>query len=235
MGKSKRNQDFAEDMDFSQSADMEVETLRDTTSDDLKAVVKELSADVKAVTKYSETLGLAIDGIGRFLLNEDGSTRDFTNKELMDKTAKKVDAGLKQMNANAENIGTKIGQIPQTIPAELSVDSKFWIAKVSDNAKLAIIVFVLFFVITAFVLGVFRFLPGGFDDNYYKDLIITYLAQHGKKGRAEINELLLDKLPDALTEKQKHIKVGNLLLALRRSGIIEIGEKKQWTLKSSHK
>ena len=75
----------------------------------------------------------------------------------------------------------------------------------------------------------------GFDDNYYKDLIITYLAQHGKKGRAEINELLLDKLPDALTEKQKHIKVGNLLLALRRSGIIEIGEKKQWTLKSSHK
>lgn len=67
----------------------------------------------------------------------------------MDKTAKKVDAGLKQMNANAENIGTKIGQIPQTIPAELSLDSKFWIAKVSDNAKLAIIVFVLFFVITA--------------------------------------------------------------------------------------
>ena len=75
----------------------------------------------------------------------------------------------------------------------------------------------------------------GFDDNYYKDLIVTYLAQHGKKGRAEINELLLDKLPDALTEKQKHTKVGNLLLALRRSGIIEIGEKKQWTLKSSHK
>lgn len=149
MGKSKRNQDFAEEMDFSQSTDMEVETLSDTTSDDLKAAVKELSADVKAVTKYNETLGLAIDGIGRFLLNEDGSTRDFTNKELMDKTAKKVDAGLKQMNANAENIGTKIGQIPQTIPAELSVDSKFWIAKVSDNAKLAIIVFVLFFVITA--------------------------------------------------------------------------------------
>jgi hypothetical protein len=128
---------------------MEVETLSDTTSDDLKAAIKELTADVKAVTKYSETLDLAIDDIGRFLLNEDGSTRDFTNKELMDKTAKKVDAGLKQMNANAENIGTKIGQIPQTIPAELSLDSKIRIAKVSVNAKLAIIVFVLFFVITA--------------------------------------------------------------------------------------
>ena len=36
----------------------------------------------------------------------------------------------------------------------------------------------------------------GFDDNYYKDLIMKYLDQHGKKGRAQINELLLNKLPD---------------------------------------
>ena len=35
----------------------------------------------------------------------------------------------------------------------------------------------------------------GFDDNYYKDLIITYLAQHGKNERAEINELLLTNCP----------------------------------------
>lgn len=75
----------------------------------------------------------------------------------------------------------------------------------------------------------------GFDDNYYKDLIIKYLDQHGKKGRAQINELLLDKLPDALTDKQKTIKVGNLLLALRKAGEIELCEKKLWKSKSLHK
>ena len=96
---------------------MEVERFDETTNDDLKAIVKETSANAKSLTKYSETLGLAIDGIGRYLLNEDGTTRDFTNKKLMDDTAKKVDEGLKQVNANAENISTKIGQIPQTIPA----------------------------------------------------------------------------------------------------------------------
>ena len=37
---------------------MEVETLSGTTSDDLKAAIKELTADVKAVTKYNETLGV---------------------------------------------------------------------------------------------------------------------------------------------------------------------------------
>ena len=75
----------------------------------------------------------------------------------------------------------------------------------------------------------------GFDDNYYKDLIMKYLDQHGKKGRAKINELLLNKLPDALTDKQKIIKVGNLLLALHKAGKIELCEKKLWRSKSSHK
>ena len=70
----------------------------------------------------------------------------------------------------------------------------------------------------------------GFDDNYYKDLIINYLAQHGKKGRAEINELLLDKLPDALTEQQKITKIGHLLMNLRNAGKIKLCEKKLWKL-----
>lgn len=153
MGKSKRNQDYAEEMDFSQSADMVVERLDETTNDDLKAIVKETSANAKSLTKYSETLGLAIDGIGRYLLNEDGTTRDFTNKKLMDDTAKKVDEGLNQMNANAENIGTKIGQIPQTIPAELSLDSKARIADLSAHIKWVLIAFVVFVVIVALAAG----------------------------------------------------------------------------------
>ena len=75
----------------------------------------------------------------------------------------------------------------------------------------------------------------GFDDNYYKDLILKALDQHGIMGRSDFNNLLLSKLPDSLTDKQKIIKVGNLLLALRKSGEIEVGDKKQWRRKGLHK
>lgn len=71
----------------------------------------------------------------------------------------------------------------------------------------------------------------GFDDNYYKDLILKALEQHGTMGRSEFNELLIPKLPDALTEQQKVTKVGHLLMYLRQAGKIVIGAKKQWQLK----
>ena len=71
----------------------------------------------------------------------------------------------------------------------------------------------------------------GFDDNYYKDLILKALEQHGTMGRSEFNELLVPKLPDALTEQQKVTKVGHLLMYLRQAGKIVIGAKKQWQLK----
>jgi ATP-dependent DNA helicase RecG len=72
----------------------------------------------------------------------------------------------------------------------------------------------------------------GFDDKYYKDLIVKALTQHGKMSRPEINSLLLPKLPDAMTDQQKIYKIGNLLTALRRSDKIEFGKKKQWSLKT---
>ncbi|MBQ3710245.1 MAG: hypothetical protein II887_06040 [Bacteroidales bacterium] len=68
----------------------------------------------------------------------------------------------------------------------------------------------------------------GFDDEYYKDLILKALEQHEKLSRPEINTLLMTKLPEALTEKQKLSKIGHLLTYLRQSGKIEIGDKKQW-------
>ena len=71
----------------------------------------------------------------------------------------------------------------------------------------------------------------GFDDNYYKDLIIKALEQHGKMTRPEINDLLLSKLPDALTEQQKLSKIGNLLTTLRKAGKIVSGKNKKWMLK----
>lgn len=75
----------------------------------------------------------------------------------------------------------------------------------------------------------------GFDDEYYKDLILKALDQHERLSRKEFNELLLPKLPVALTGKQKLIKVGNLLLALRKAGEIEVCENRLWRRSRSHK
>ena len=71
----------------------------------------------------------------------------------------------------------------------------------------------------------------GFDDEYYKDLILKALDQHKRLSRTQINELLMNKLPEALTERQKLIKIGNLLLALRKKEKIEVGEKRLWKKK----
>lgn len=60
----------------------------------------------------------------------------------------------------------------------------------------------------------------GFNDQYYKDLIVEYLKKYGKAKRKEINDLLWDKLPDVLDEKQKKSKISNLLTALRNKKII---------------
>ncbi len=73
----------------------------------------------------------------------------------------------------------------------------------------------------------------GFDDEYYKDLILKALEQHRKLSRPEVNALLMNKLPEALTEKQKLSKIGNLLTYLRKNGKIELLENKMWARKFS--
>lgn len=61
----------------------------------------------------------------------------------------------------------------------------------------------------------------GFDDQYYKDLIVEYLKLYEKAKKKEIRELLWNKLPDVLTDAQKENKVSNLLAALKRAEIIQ--------------
>jgi ATP-dependent DNA helicase RecG len=60
----------------------------------------------------------------------------------------------------------------------------------------------------------------GFDKQYYLDLILALVREHGPVGRKEVDEALVPKLPDRLTEKQKQRKAHNLLQELRRSGSI---------------
>lgn len=61
----------------------------------------------------------------------------------------------------------------------------------------------------------------GFDDQYYKQLIVDYLNKWGKGRKNDFEKLLFDKLPDSLTAEQKNTKIRNLLSSLRIHGVIE--------------
>lgn len=70
----------------------------------------------------------------------------------------------------------------------------------------------------------------GFNDDYFKKLIIEYITKFSKASRMEITELLMDKLPDTLSDSQRFDKITNLLSSLRRNGVIKVGEKREWIL-----
>lgn len=68
-----------------------------------------------------------------------------------------------------------------------------------------------------------------FDDSYYKKLIVDYLRKFDSASRKEIEELLMDKLPEVLDETQKYNKVTNLLASLRKEGKIYV-KRRIWFL-----
>ena len=70
----------------------------------------------------------------------------------------------------------------------------------------------------------------GFDDEYYRRLIIEFLRKFRSASREDIHRLLVDKLPGTLTPKQKFYKVGNLLASLRKSDQICTDENRRWHL-----
>jgi hypothetical protein len=59
-----------------------------------------------------------------------------------------------------------------------------------------------------------------FDKQYYKDLILRFLEQHGEAKPEDFQRLLTDKLSDLLTEKQKKAKVRNLIQEMARKGLL---------------
>ena len=61
----------------------------------------------------------------------------------------------------------------------------------------------------------------GFDDEHYKRLISQLIEKFGTAKRADIDKLLVDKLPDVLNSQQKAHKIKNLLQALKKQGVIE--------------
>ena len=73
-----------------------------------------------------------------------------------------------------------------------------------------------------------------FNDQYYRNLIVEFLKQYGSATKKQIRELLIEKLPDSLSDIQKEQKIGNLLTSLRRQNIISVvgheGRQPQWAL-----
>lgn len=60
-----------------------------------------------------------------------------------------------------------------------------------------------------------------FDDHHYEELILEMLRKFGRATRKDIDELLWEKLSDALTDEQKKNKIGNILSSLRRRGAVK--------------
>jgi ATP-dependent DNA helicase RecG len=56
-------------------------------------------------------------------------------------------------------------------------------------------------------------------------MIIEYLDKFGSGKKKDFMGLLLSKLPDVLSEKQKESKVQNLLKSLKNSGAIHLDSK----------
>ncbi len=75
-----------------------------------------------------------------------------------------------------------------------------------------------------------------FDKSYYLDLIEKAIREHKSLERNEIDELLWKKLPDWMDDKQRKIKINNLLSEMRKKNrIVNEGTdtKSKWVLVAS--
>jgi len=74
-----------------------------------------------------------------------------------------------------------------------------------------------------------------FDKKYYQDITIEFIKENGSVSKKDINDLILNKLREILTEKQKKSKINNMLTEMsRKSIIVNTGSRKrpQWVLAS---
>lgn len=69
----------------------------------------------------------------------------------------------------------------------------------------------------------------GINDDYCKKIIIDYIKKFKTAKKADLGEILLEKLGDSMTDIQKKNKIKNILQKLRRDGVIE-PHGKEWIL-----
>ena len=66
----------------------------------------------------------------------------------------------------------------------------------------------------------------GFNDQYYKDMVLKYINDFGSITKKELDDLLMDKLPDNLNEEQRKTKIKylvNVCLQRKEKKIKNIG------------
>ena len=68
----------------------------------------------------------------------------------------------------------------------------------------------------------------GFDSQYYRDLIVALVREHQPVSREDIDKLLLDKLPEMLTQEQKLNRIHNLLRQLAEARVIANVGSRRW-------
>ena len=69
----------------------------------------------------------------------------------------------------------------------------------------------------------------GINDDYCKKIIIDYIKKFKTAKKADLEEILLEKFGDSMTDIQKKNKIKNILQKLRRDGVIE-PHGKEWIL-----
>lgn len=142
MSKTRKLQDYAEDINPSQSDDMEVQPQSDGTSPEMVKAAKQMTAAAETISRHSENIGLVVNGIGRYLLNEDGTVRDFTNKKLMEETTKNVNQGMLQINQTAATFNEKIDKMPTHIDASFTGPAYEAICRLNKNLRIERIIFI---------------------------------------------------------------------------------------------
>lgn len=70
----------------------------------------------------------------------------------------------------------------------------------------------------------------GIDNEYCRKMIVDYLANFKTGTREDFEQVILDKLPDVLSETQKKNKIKNVLQSLKNQGIIKLVDQKNWRL-----
>lgn len=77
----------------------------------------------------------------------------------------------------------------------------------------------------------------GLDNGYYRELVLQHLRTFKTSKRAELEAILINKLPEALSHSQKRNKVKNLLAGMSREGVLETtgyGPGAVWKIPSAH-
>jgi ATP-dependent DNA helicase RecG len=68
----------------------------------------------------------------------------------------------------------------------------------------------------------------GLDGQYYRDMVVALVREHQPVSREDIDRLLLDKLPEVLTQAQKLNRIHNLLRQLAKGGFIVNSGSRRW-------